>query len=551
MSLFRLGRALLSAGAAVVGAILIVRPFTSLAWFAVVLGIALAVIGSTEIVRARDYATAVSAPAGCLIIGTGMVVAAWPGLSIRTVSVLVAAGLVVFGLARVVDAVRGTGAARVADGLIGVSGTALAVVAGLPGLTLFVVTPLLGAGLVWSGVAGLFYLFGRRSAVVRPQAPRIVGAVVAAAVTVPLALVAADVPPRTSEPDGFYHAAADGEPGTLLRVKTFNGDVPAHSRAWQILYTTQNEAGRPAVASGVVIAPEREAPEPSPVIAWAHPTTGIAQGCAPSLSGNSFAADRAPALAHAVSLGWTVVASDYIGLGTEGPHPYLIGRSEAHSVLDAVRAARSIDALRLSPETVLWGASQGGHAALWADTVQPTYAPDIPLAGVAAVAPIADLRPLAQTLTSSGDPTIGAYLLTAYAELYGEVHPDDYLRVQAQLPMRELARRCLPVGDLRGPIVSLAVGTSPYTAPLDRGALGRRLSENTPGGATATPLLVLQGDDDRVVVPAVQSGYVERRRGTGATVEYRTYPGRGHDDVLADRSPAVDELIAWTRDRLS
>ena len=39
---------------------------------------------------------------------------------------------------------------------------------------------------------------------------------------------------------------------------------------------------------------------------------------------------------------YIVVATDYPGLGTEGIHPYLIGESEARSVLDSVRAAREM-----------------------------------------------------------------------------------------------------------------------------------------------------------------------------------------------------------------
>jgi hypothetical protein len=51
--------------------------------------------------------------------------------------------------------------------------------------------------------------------------------------------------------------------------------------------------------------------------------------------------------------GWALVATDYVGLGTESPHPYLIGQGEGRSVLDAVRAARLIDEADLSDQTVL------------------------------------------------------------------------------------------------------------------------------------------------------------------------------------------------------
>ena len=39
--------------------------------------------------------------------------------------------------------------------------------------------------------------------------------------------------------------------------------------------------------------------------------------------------------------GVVVAATDYEGLGTPGPHPYIVGASEGHSVLDAAVAAAS------------------------------------------------------------------------------------------------------------------------------------------------------------------------------------------------------------------
>ena len=43
-----------------------------------------------------------------------------------------------------------------------------------------------------------------------------------------------------------------------------------------------------------------------------------------------------------VDRGYVVAATDYPGLGTPGPHPYLVGVSEARAVVDSVRAARTM-----------------------------------------------------------------------------------------------------------------------------------------------------------------------------------------------------------------
>ena len=55
-------------------------------------------------------------------------------------------------------------------------------------------------------------------------------------------------------------------------------------------------------------------------------------------------------LPNMISQGYIVVATDYPGLGTDGIHPYLIGESEARSVLElGSRGARAAEYRRLQP----------------------------------------------------------------------------------------------------------------------------------------------------------------------------------------------------------
>jgi pimeloyl-ACP methyl ester carboxylesterase len=68
--------------------------------------------------------------------------------------------------------------------------------------------------------------------------------------------------------------------------------------------------------------------------------------------------------------GYAVVASDYAGLGTRGLAAYLHGRSEAHNIVDVVKAGRAY-ARRLSARSrlarrwVVIGQSQGAGAAIY------------------------------------------------------------------------------------------------------------------------------------------------------------------------------------------
>ena len=129
-----------------------------------------------------------------------------------------------------------------------------------------------------------------------------------------------------------------------------------------------------------------------PLIAWAHGTTGLGDSCAPS---NEAENDQ---LAQAlVGFGYAVVATDYEGLGTPGVHPYVVGASEAHSVLDSVRAVYELG-LPVTDEWVVFGHSQGGHAAMFTGQLQSTYAPELNMIGVVAGAPPSQLGELNDAL---------------------------------------------------------------------------------------------------------------------------------------------------------
>ena len=65
----------------------------------------------------------------------------------------------------------------------------------------------------------------------------------------------------------------------------------------------------------------------------------------------------------------------------------LVGESEGRSVLDAARAARGLKAAAAASKVLVFGHSQGGHAALFAGELAASYAPELRVLGVAAGAP--------------------------------------------------------------------------------------------------------------------------------------------------------------------
>src|SRR3990170_7730694 len=177
-----------------------------------------------------------------------------------------------------------------------------------------------------------------------------------------------------------------GKPGTIIRVWPLVGGGPGNSDAFRFLYRSTGPKGEPIPVSGAIFIPSGPAPAGGRhIVAWAHPTSGVAPACAPSLY---------PAIAGLIwnlsdmlSEGHIVVATDYPGLGTDGIHPYLIGESAGRAVLDSVRAAKHLTKSGTSNRFAVWGHSEGGHAALFTGELAARYAPELELVGVAAAAP--------------------------------------------------------------------------------------------------------------------------------------------------------------------
>jgi dipeptidyl aminopeptidase/acylaminoacyl peptidase len=138
----------------------------------------------------------------------------------------------------------------------------------------------------------------------------------------------------------------------------------AGASAHRVLYRSTALDGRPIAVSGVIIIPAGQPPAGGwPIVPWAHPTIGIVERCAPSLA--IFIFQQITGSRPLLGQGYAIAATDYPGLGTPGPHPYLVGESEARAVIDSVRAARSFPGTGNSNHYAVWGHSQGGQASLF------------------------------------------------------------------------------------------------------------------------------------------------------------------------------------------
>ena len=552
--------------AVVVGWWLLFRPFASLSLLMLLVVLGLLVMAAARLAEAeRPYQPLELAPAAAYVLAAVAIVL-WPGSAVVALVWVVALSLLVDGVVALVRAAHESGPGRITAAVRGAACVVLAALAVTwPDVASIVVAVVFGIRLLWTGLELVWQgVRGREVGVRRSAGPapwwrRSLSLVVAAG-TLGLALVLAGIGSLVSDstpvPDDFYAVPDDvpAEPGQLLRTADFDRAIPDGATAQRILYTTTALGDEPALASALLVVPEDAGGDPLPVVAWAHGTTGVAEGCAPSLLEDPFEAGAMFTLDEAIDNGWAVVATDYIGLGTEGPHAYLVGEPAGHAVLDGIRAARSVDGLSLSDQAVVWGHSQGGHAALWAGTLADDYAPDAGVVGVAAMAPASNLTGLITNLDDvTGGSIFAAYVLDGYAAAYDDVDIDDYVRGAAEVQVEEMATRCLSgPGALLNIAEYLTQDTSVFDTDPSSGALGARLAENVPSDPIAAPLLLAQGETDPLVIPEAQGAYAEQRCASdGGPVDYRTYADRDHVGVVADDSPLVPDLLEWTSQRFA
>lgn len=336
-------------------------------------------------------------------------------------------------------------------------------------------------------------------------------------------------------------------PGMLIAADPVT-DAPRAMLAWRVRYWTSDEHNLPIAVSGMVIAPAARATGTArPVIAWTHGLIGIAQRCTPSAGSGNFSV--IPGLSDAIARGYTIVAPDYPGLGSDMIHPVLVGQSEGRSVLDAVRAVRAIPAAATGTTFALWGESQGGHAALWTGQLWKSYAPELQLVGIAAIVPPTDL---ARNFKEGSDPRaralLTAYIGTSWSRYYGV--PMTVLGPKSvQGVMTRLAdNNCVQFNakPKLGTIVGIVIAQRAIRN-LDLGAdrtWGPLMRQNNPSAAAIpVPTLIATGTGDTIVAPTVVRAFARQACARGKTVRYMSIAGGKHETVARTEATATLDWI--------
>ncbi|MBT9458816.1 MAG: prolyl oligopeptidase family serine peptidase [Burkholderiaceae bacterium] len=366
--------------------------------------------------------------------------------------------------------------------------------------------------------------------------------------------------------------------GDVVNVSMLNSPtgVEQAGATRKLRYLMTGVDGGLTQANALLFLPRGTAPAGGwPLTVWAHGTTGVSDGCAPSRDYAQLG--DSDVVAPLLAAGFAVLAPDYEGLDAPGVHPYLVRDSLGHSIVDAVKAAQGLGEVSLSKRWAVLGHSEGGFAALAAAQFAGELGAGRELRAVVALAPASDLAQLTDlnfaaldSLTAAGEADSAAHVVLAlnyYGGMIAQgfravlpgVAPEAMFgsRVSPFLAKAESDSDCNQYGmaltqDFQSFVI--AGGDMRAYAGVKRdwhqnAPVRDFLARNRVGQMRLrAPVFVAQGLADLEVHPAATATLVETLRANGNQVTSVTVPDADHQAVVAAQLAAS---IAFVRERMA
>ncbi|MBY4208055.1 hypothetical protein HQO44_16445 [Rhodococcus fascians] len=358
----------------------------------------------------------------------------------------------------------------------------------------------------------------------------------------------------------FYewpHSLDGRAAGEVLRAEPLAGnDLIVHAAVGhRLLYVSTGFDGTRVAVSGLVYLPRSFAPSQGwPLVSYAHGTTGITSAAAPSLN------PRALLLGHPelgtpsalLEAGYAVACTDYQGLGTAGPHPYLHGPTLAHNQIDIVRASRD-HLTELGASWVAIGHSEGGLASLFTAGRATELAPELDFRGAVATAPPTEWNTLLRHTSALGR------ILTPLV-LHAATYHDSALKSESWLNQDGLTLRhawessfLLEPGTVLETFLPL-MGRPLLTLSEDEiddssaaGRLANRMDTThfeVPRNRLDRPAMIVEGGLDEFCVVGTVQRLAESLNEAGSDIEFLHLPGSGHLTLAED---AMADILAFVR----
>ena len=270
----------------------------------------------------------------------------------------------------------------------------------------------------------------------------------------------------------FYNppSSLPAKNGTLIRseamsvaltLPTPTGKLPG--KATRVMFKSTDARNKPVAITGAYLEPEKKwtGKGKRPLVVVGAGTMGQGDQCSPSmglqhpiamnLETESMAAGyEILAVYRLLDKGVAVMLSDYVGLGTtDRVHTYMNRLDQGHALNDAARAALNLTGTSITKDSNVgfYGYSQGGGASGAAAELQPSYAPELNLAGAYVGAPPADLVKTIDGIDGSALAVALAWTINGMMVHAPELAPkiDQYMNDKGKALLEDAKTRC--VGD--------------------------------------------------------------------------------------------------------
>ncbi|WP_245720003.1 lipase family protein [Nocardia uniformis] len=375
----------------------------------------------------------------------------------------------------------------------------------------------------------------------------------------PMAVGSAD-PLPTPQHDPFYTPPSGWDsvtPGTILNsrpVEVASLEPQAQDAdAWQLLYRTTDTAGQPMATVTTVLRPRTG--QVKGLITYQAATNASAPQCAPSFALRQGAPDKYDASLDFIQIDQMLSSGHAISVPDwEGPKgSMLTPKQPGYAALDGVRAAQGFAPLGLpgtDTPVAAMGYSGGSFGTSWAAQVQPTYAPEIRLVGVAMggwTAPIAHhLESLDSGPFSGFLPSILPGMMRADPRLAAAF--DKYLTPAGQALMAAGDSTCMTPNVAQHAFQRMDdYLTIPFPQLLEQVQASLADLDFGPVAPTA-PLFLYNAVHDEIVAIAGADQAVAQWCASGAQITHTRDQLSEHVSLAISATPAV---LRWIDERLA
>ncbi|RDW81510.1 putative secretory lipase [Aspergillus mulundensis] len=374
--------------------------------------------------------------------------------------------------------------------------------------------------------------------------------------------------PLTPGEDPFYTPPAGWEstaPGAILRTRTPPSAIAAFGLAevnldasYQILYRTTDSFGDPIATVTTVLIPHNA--DYTKVLSYQVAQDAADPNCSPSFALQQYS-DAGEALAlimpqleylfmsSALNKGFVVIIPDHLGPKSA----FLANTLSGQAVLDNVRAAlASTDITGISSQATvaLWGYSGGSLASGFAAELQPSYAPELKLAGAALGGTVPQIFPVIE----ASNKGVFTGLLPAGIQGLANEYPAaqqlirEGIRPETWAEFNKTQQLCLTGNILEyigQDVYSYTIAPDVFETPLANSVMEpNAMGHNTP----EIPLLIYKAVNDQISPISDTDALYNTYCGNGADVEYVR-------DLLSEHAlltiTGAPDAFMWLTDRLN